>query len=308
MPKPDVSIITVNYNNLQLTRKFLISLLENFPKSYKCEVIVVDNNSSEENIYVLEKEFQNDVIPIKICRSNINLGFGGGNQFGNQFAIGTYLAFINNDVEFFEDCFTSLINFLKSNTDAGVCSPHQYDMNLKPVIGFDYFQGLRKELFGRSFIEMQQKNGAPKRKELPYNNNFEVDALQGCFMFFRATSFASVGGFDTNLFLYFEEMDICLRLYKNNFKSYIVPETGFKHHVSATINKNLLMKRELLISRFYTYRKHYSYAKYKTLQLIIILKFFPKIVTRTSGLKLFLLVFIGAPLKYSLKQVQKITY
>jgi len=308
MDKMDVSIITVNYNNIQLTRNFLTSLLENFPTAYSCEVIVVDNNSSDENIFDLEKEFQNSKLLIKIVRSNINLGFGAGNQFGNQFANGKYVAFINNDVEFYEDCFTSLIEFLGSNSDVGVCSPHQFDMDFKPVIGFDYFQGLRKELFGRSFIEKQRQDGIPKRKELPYKDTFQVEALQGCFMFFRVESFASIGGFDTNLFLYFEEMDICLRLLKNNIKSFIVPQTGFKHHVSATVNKNPLMKSELMISRLYTYRKHYPFLKYKLLQFILVLKLFPKLFKGKSDLQLFLMVLQGAPLKKSLKQNQKIVY
>ncbi|MGJ8592701.1 MAG: glycosyltransferase family 2 protein [Aquaticitalea sp.] len=308
MIKVDVSIITVNYNNLQLTRKFLTTLTDFFPKTYSYEIIIVDNNSSKDNIFELEKDFKDSEIILKIVRSNINLGFGGGNMLGNQFATGTYVAFINNDVEFYEDCFTSLIQFLEKNANVGVCSPHQYSMNLEPVIGFDYFQGLRKELFGRSFIEKQRKNGTPKRKQLPYKENFEVEALQGCFMFFRAESFALIGGFDTNLFLYFEEMDLCLRLSNNNLKSFIVPQTGFKHHVSATVKQNPLMKRELMISRLYTYRKHYSFMKYKLLQLIIILKLLPKTLTSKSNWQLFTIVYKGAPLSFSLKQLQKMNY
>ena len=308
MKSIDVSIITVNFNNAALTLDFVKSVGKQFPAEFKYEIIVIDNASTEVLSLSLEAEINHLNLPVKFHRSNINLGFGAGNMLGNQFANGTFLAFINNDVIITEDCFTSLIQFLNNNESVAVCSPQQLNIHNEPVIGFDYFQGLRKELFGRSFIELFNKKEQPKRKALPYKTNFEVPALQGCFMFFKADAFASVGGFDTNLFLYFEEMDICYRLHKKGLKSYLMPKTSFKHIESATVKANPLIKQELMISRLYIYRKNYSYFKYKLLQFIILFKLSYKSLFSVSRAKLFLIILQGAPLKYSLKQKQKISY
>ena len=305
MTTVDVSIITVNYNNAKLTLDFVNSLVAKFPKQYTFEVIVIDNASTEPLSLQLETTFKTVDYPVIFHKSAINLGFGAGNMLGVQFAKGKYLAFINNDVIITEDCFSPLIDYLKANDDVAVCSPQQLNIDNKPVIGFDYFQGFRKELFGRSFIEKFIKNH-PKRKDLPYKTPFEVPALQGCFMFFKAEIFAKIGGFDTNLFLYFEEMDLCFRLKQLGYKSVLAPTSTFKHLESATVKANPLIKQELMISRLYIYRKNYSYLKYKCLQFIILLKLALKALTSKNRAKLFWIVFQGAPLKYSLKQKQQI--
>lgn len=301
----NVSIITVNYNNAKLTLDFVKSLIMHFPSAFSYEVIVIDNASTETLSLNLKQELNSLNHPIVFYRSNQNLGFGCGNMLGNQLAVGQYLAFINNDVIITEDCFTPLIQFLEANTDVGVCSPQQLNIENKPVIGFDYFQGFRKELFGRSFIEKFVKNH-PKRKELPYTKPFEVPAIQGCFMFFNAEKFAEIGGFDTNLFLYFEEFDLCYRLKQKGYKSVLVPTSCFKHLVSATIKPNPVIKQELMISRLYTYKKHYPYIKYKLLQCIILIKLSIETLFSKRKARLFWIVFQGAPLKYSLKQLQKL--
>lgn len=305
MKTVDVSIITVNYNHAKLTLDFVKSLIDHFPSAFTYEVIVVDNASTEALSLNLKEEFNALNHPVVFHRSNLNLGFGGGNMLGNQLASGQFLAFINNDVIITEDCFTPLIQYLNTHKDVAVCSPQQLNIENKPVIGFDYFQGFRKELFGRSFIEKFIKSH-PKRKELPYKQPFEVPAIQGCFMFFKAERFAEIGGFDTNLFLYFEEMDLCYRLKQKGYKSVLVPTSTFKHIESATVKANPLIKKELMVSRLYIYQKHYSYLKYKLLQCIILIKLSFKALFSKSKARLFWIVFQGAPLKYSLKQLQKI--
>ena len=302
-----VSIITINYNNSKLTFDFLKSLRENFPTAIPYEVIIIDNGSNKESYIELENHVNKlSLESITLHRSNINLGFGGGNMLGAQFAKGNYLAFINNDIIFIEDCFTPLIKFLQENKRVGVCTPQQYLGNNKPTSGLDYFHGIRKEIFGRSFVEKFFEKDRVKRNDFPYTKNSKADFIQGCFMFFYAEKFNEVGGFDTNIFLYFEEMDICYRLKQKGYESYVIPSTKFIHLHGASTTQSMAIKQELLISKLYIYRKNYSFLKYKILQIIISKKLLFKSLLKPSCFQLFKIAFLGGHLKYSLKQKQKI--
>jgi GT2 family glycosyltransferase len=301
----DISIISINYNNSHLTEDFIKSVIKYTPESLTYEIIIVDNCSEIQDYRNLEnliKDINSDQVILK--RSNINLGFGGGNMFGNQFATGHYLAFINNDVVFTQDCFGSLIQFLKKKPECGVVTPQQYNGKNEPTTGFDHFHGLRKEFFGRSLIE--KTSNKAKRKAIPYQQNIKVDFVQGCFMFFTAKAFQSIGGFDTNLFLYYEEMDTCFRLKQLNFESWLCPETSFMHLHGASTNSNYAIKKELIISRLYILRKNHNYIKYSIIKLWYVIKYAFKSILKRDYFPFFTMILSGKYLENSLKHQQKI--
>lgn len=83
-----ISIITVNYNGINDTRNLLNSLRENIV-GVEYELIVVDNASIEDEAVLLQNEFP----WIKAVRSNVNLGFSGGNNLGVKKSKGESLLF-----------------------------------------------------------------------------------------------------------------------------------------------------------------------------------------------------------------------
>jgi len=307
LKKMDISIITINYNNSYLFIEFLKTLEKYISEKIEYEVIIVDNNSKAQDYEALQKIIASQTINIKLHKSKINLGFGGGNMLGHQFATGTYLAFINNDIVFTEDCFTPLLSFIKNNKNIGACTPQQYNGKEEPVSGLDYFHGIRKELLGRSFLEKTLPKNTVKRGSFPYTQNSKADFIQGCFMFFKADFFNEVGGFDTNLFLYFEEMDICYRLKEKGYNSYVIPSSSFTHLHGASTKPSLSIQQELVISKMYIYRKNYTLFKFKILQLILSIKWFFKTLFKPSIFKILLIIIGGGHIKHPLKQKQVIS-
>jgi hypothetical protein len=277
------------------------SVLEKTNSKYKIEFIIVDNCSFVEDYKNLLKIFSN-FNNVKLLRSVVNLGFGGGNMLGVQESRGDYIAFINNDVVFTEDCFSSLINHHNKNRFCGVSTPQQFNSNKNPTTCFDYFHGIRKELFGRKIIEFT--SNVEKRKNKHYKKNISVDFIQGCFMFFSKETFYKSGGFDTNIFLYYEEMDICYRLKKIGYTSDLVPETSFIHLHGASTEKNFSIKKELKISQLYVSRKNYPYIKYLLIRLIV----FVKLLFKPNSWRLIPLVLTARYLENSLKQKQSIIF
>ena len=93
-PLPLVSIITLNYNQAEVTCALLASIQHlTYPT---IEVIVVDNHSAQDPRPLIE---QGDFSHTRIIRNDENLGFAGGNNVGIRQAAGDFLLFLNNDTE-----------------------------------------------------------------------------------------------------------------------------------------------------------------------------------------------------------------
>ena len=302
----DVSIISINYNNSNLTLDFVASVIQHTPSSISYEIIIVDNCSQLDDYNNLTTILSKYKDIVTIVRSNINTGFGGGNMLGTQYASGNYLAFINNDILFIEDCLSSLSSFLKNNSTVAAVTPQQLDKHKKPTYSFDYFHGIRKECFGRKLVELTSKK--VKREKKQYKDTFEVDFIQGSFMFFDADKFAAVGGFDTNLFLYYEEMDICYRLKQKGYTSYLHPNTSFIHLHGESTPDNYLIIKELKISKLYVFRKNHPYIKYTFLRFYWMVVCLFKSIFKPVFWELFFIVMTGKYLENSLKLKQKMVF
>ncbi len=302
----DISIISINYNNSNLTLDFVESVIQKTPSSITYEIIIVDNCSKIEDYKQLKKLLSSYTNYVTIVRSNINTGFGGGNMFGTQYASGNYLAYINNDILFTEDCLSSLKGFMETNPKVGVATPQQLNRDKKPTSCFDYFHGVRKELLGRWAVEITSKR--VKREDKFYKDTVTADFIQGCFLFFDAQKFAGIGGFDTNLFLYYEEMDVCYRLKQQGYTSCLYPKTSFIHLHGESTPNNYLIKKELKLSQLYILRKNNHYIKYTIIRFYIAVKLFFKSIFKPRYWNLFFIVLAGKYLENSLKQQQKIVF
>lgn len=298
----DISIVIINYNTAKYTLECINSVIQFTDKSLSYEIVVVDNNSKPEDYTHLLKNFPK-AGNISLHRSVINTGFGGGNMFGAQFTNGKYILFLNNDAMLQNDCLSILHTYMENNSKVGVTTAQNYDEHNKHVISFDHDKGIRKLLLGRSFLEKNWPKQFPKRKK-EYTEPVSVNFVNGAFMFFRREAFEKVGGFDTNIFLYFEEMDICFRLRKEGYTSVLVPEAKILHYQGVSTGVSKAISKEGMISHLYVIKKNYSYAKYLFIQIYYCLSFLIK------PKKWFMLglVWKGAHVSESLKQKQQIRF
>ena len=250
------SFIIVNYNTWELTCKCVATILEYIPEgSY--EIIVVDNGSKDDDKLSLKKNLSENC---RLVESRLNVGFGAGNMLGANLAKGRFLCFINSDVELMEDCITPLCQFLDAHDDVGCVTPQQYDREGRHARSFRHKTGIRHDLLGDSIFERLFPRRFPNPDMVFKGGELEVSQLNGSFMMFPADKFWAIGGFDTNIFLYYEEYDIGIRLSKRGWKSVVLTKYRFRHCHGATINKyKSITKRELYISKLYTYSKHHNW-------------------------------------------------
>jgi GT2 family glycosyltransferase len=302
----DIAVILINYNSSEHSINCIRSIVEKTATNLKYQIIITDNCSEKEDYlklksYCEQASFSN----LELHRSPINTGFGGGNMFGVQFAKAKYLAFVNNDTLLKNDCLSILKNTLEKNPIIGIGGAQAFKENGDFMISLDHFASPIREIIGRKFLEIINPTKYPKRKKR-YTKPQKVNFIPGSFMFVNATDFNDVGGFDTNIFLYYEETDLCIRLAKKSKYAFLIPEAEFIHFHGASTGKSLAIKKELKISLLYIIRKHYGYFGHKLVFLFLTVKYFFSSIFKPKNWSLFFLILSGAPLSKSLKTKQKI--
>jgi GT2 family glycosyltransferase len=304
--KYDVAVILINYNSSEHSINCIHSILKNTSKNLTFQIIITDN-ASEEKDYLKLKNFcdQENNSKIKLYRSDINTGFGGGNMHGVQFANAKYFAFLNNDTLLLNDCLSSFKNYLDKNENVGIVGGQAYKEDGSFMVCADHFASPLTEIFGKKILEKINPTKYPKSKKL-YHNPTRVNYITGSFMFIRAEDFNEIGGFDTNLFLYHEESDLCKRLLNISKLAYLIPEAKFIHLHGVSTPQSLAIKKELKISLLYVIQKHYGFWAHKLVLVFLTIKYFFSGIIKSKNRALFLLVLNGAPLTKSLKQTQKI--
>jgi len=292
---PDVGVVIINYNTGKYTVQCVKSVLEKTDPSLDFSIVVVDNASGKDDLDYLKENLPlaENVI---LVECNLNTGFGGGNMEGFKYINAKYTLFLNNDAFLQNDCLRILYDFMEQHPEAGVATAQNYDEYGNFVISFDHYKGLRKLVFGRSFLEKKDPEKYPERK-IKYKEPVEVNWVNGAFMFFRTQDFKSAGCFDTKIFLYCEEMDICHRLITNNKKTYLVPKARITHYQGKSTGNNYRLNQEGLISYLYTIRKNFGYSKY----ILTKTYFISTYLVKPKRWKFFKILLTSKPEKYSLR-------
>jgi GT2 family glycosyltransferase len=304
----DLSCILINYNTSKYSLACIQSILENTLDSVAFEIVIVDNASQKEEYKILKegiKLLHSD--KVKLVRSTINTGFGGGNRIGVKHASACmYYAFINNDTLFVTpETLLKLYTFMKEHPEAAVCSPQMLDEHKNFRKTIDHFASPQREILKRGFLEVINPKRFPNRKKI-YTEPLKADYVQGAFMFVNAKDFEEVGGFDKNLFLYYEESDLCRRILKEKSKyTYLISSVEYIHFESASTGSNLTMKIEQKISLFYYLKKHFGWFQLKIVQVYFSIRYLFSSLFKPKYWPLFFLILKGMPMSHSLKYKQK---
>lgn len=306
MKKYDVGVIIINYNNSVLTIDCLKSIIEKTSPAISYKITVVDNASSKDEFTALKNGLKEPTLGnVELVRSMINTGFGGGNMMGVQHVDANYYAFINNDTVLLNDCIAILKEYMDQNSSVAIAGPELQDENNNIQVGFDHFTSLQREILGKATLEFINPKKYPARRK-QYENPLPVSFVNGSFMFCRATDFNDVGGFDTNIFLFYEEDDLCHRLLKHSKETHFVPQAKYIHFQGQSMPAPMTTKLELKTSLFYVTRKHQGYIGYQALRIFYLIRYTLTCIVKPKYLPLLYRIIIGMPLTKSLKHQQKI--
>jgi GT2 family glycosyltransferase len=227
-----ISIITVDYNQPNTTLA-LIKSIDKFYSSANIEIIVVDNGSIENNSAILLRQNKD----IKFIRSEVNLGFAGGNNLGIEAATGDYLFFVNNDTEFTAGLIERLVETLKADPSIGIISPKINYFDKPEVIQYAGFTEMNYYTCRNKCIGQFE----PDKGQYDYLSS-TTGYIHGAAMMITREALLAAGPMPDNFFLYFEEMDWCERIKKAGFKIWITAKATIYHKESLSVGKNSSLK------------------------------------------------------------------
>jgi GT2 family glycosyltransferase len=215
--KPKVSIIIINYNSSDLVINCINSVKNNI-KSLPYEIIVVDNCSLPNEVNRIKEK----IPEINLVFNKSNEGFAKANNLGVNCSKGDYILFLNPDTLVIEDFLTPIIDYILSNKEAGICGPkliyengaYQNSTGIRPGYLYEAAEAFMFINILRYFYNKRLSGRAIKGIPL------EVSWLSAaCFIMSREV-FNTAGGFNSEFFLNYEDIDICGRVRKKGFKNY----------------------------------------------------------------------------------------
>lgn len=260
-----VSIVIVNWNVRDLLRQCLESIDSHVRKAGdEVEVIVVDNNSSDGSADFVTKFFP----WVKLIRNTDNLGFGVACNMGSKIATGEYIYFINPDVRLDTNSIKPLLQFLAQQPNVGLVAPqikndngttqHSVRQFVSPLIMFLLISKLALLL---SWTKLWQRYMCTNFSHQQFRS---VDQVMGAAMFMRTTDFHDFGGFDPNFFIWFEEVDLCLRIKQAGKLIIFNPQAVVWHSKSRSFTQVSMLTRLRYFnnSALYYAKKHFSTSAY----------------------------------------------
>lgn len=260
--RPLVSVILVSYNTRELTVKSIKSVYSSlgFEKG-QIEVIVVDNNSADGTVSYLKKHHSQ----VKLIANQENRGFGVGNNQGAKLAKGRYLLFLNTDAFLNKNSLKVMVNHLERNPGISSVGPQfRYaDGSLQPSAG--YFPTLTRIAAWMWWLDklplIKQFFPTPYHVYDPnwYQTDHHPDWLMGACILFRSEEFLAAEGFDEQIFMYAEEVELYRRIKNTTGKNNLfTAETWITHLGSASTKKaNAYRLTYELKGIEYIYRKHH---------------------------------------------------
>ena len=245
----DLTVIITSFHS----RDKIFNCIESIEKSIK--IIVIENSNDEKLREKIHSKYPN----VECILSKENLGYGAWNNLGLSTVETSDALIVNPDVTLNNDTINKFFQSINNLGDFGIIAPI-------------------------SLNEKYNNFNINEDKEIK-----EVDNVKGFAMFLNMKNLKQINFFDDNFFLYFEEIDLCRRLKKNNSKIFIDPTIKVSH-LGGTHNSEIEKPMELsrnwhwMWSTFYFHKKHYGY-------LTAMIKILPKLTSSLIKFIIFLITF-----------------
>ena len=272
----DLSIIIVSWNVKDLLSRLVDSIFNLTPQKISYEIIVIDNNSKDNTVEHLRKQYHNLIEHgiLKIIANDFNAGFAKANNQGLKVARGKYILFMNPDMQLVENSFEKLLNFMDNHQAASACCCNLLydDKTTQPTIKNNptfcsQFLVLLKLHHFLSWLPCLRKYFA---KGFDYSREQEVKQAMGAFLLFRRETINNLRGWDENFWLLWEDVDLCQRAQKINAKIFYTPITQIIHYEGRSFAQTFGLAKQKRFNRgmLLYFKKHHSWPAYFMLWLI----------------------------------------
>lgn len=260
-----ITTIIVNYKSHLLAIRAVESVNVDMPNG---QIIVVDNSEDAEEAMALKAGLPKGV---ELYVSQQNIGFGRACNFALERAKYDWIFLLNPDASVIPGCLAKLHSFLISTPTAGAVSPLSYwdhactwclppGQMPSPAMDFAINLAMRFPSLG---VKTSIGFRAWALKRLRSSTAKKLNMLSGGHMLLRRSAITAAGGlFDDNIFMYFEDTDLCRRLKSTGYGLYLLPSARAIHSWQCQPGKAHLSEA----SHHYYLNKHFPNSRWNVAQ------------------------------------------
>ena len=274
-----LSIIIVTWNCAEYLEECLSSIKKN-SSNINYEVVIVDNNSQDRTKELI-KDYQKGNRNVELIGLDKNVGFPAANNVGFSKAKGKYVLALNPDTIIKDDTLKKSIEKLVSDEQIGCLGVK----TLKSDGSIQLHCARKFPTLWGAFWEMLLIDKLFKSwkffdtSDMPYwdhNDSREVDMLQGAYMMFPKKVYENLGGFDTTIPMYYEDIEYCARIKKSGYKIYYLADAEIIHYSNKSSDKaDSKWIAKLRYDALYHFFNNYRGRSSSFLYIIIVLLAFP---------------------------------
>ncbi len=265
----DLSIVIVSWNVKEKLRECLRSV-EETAQNFRCEVFVVDNDSKDGTVAMIEKEFP----LVHVIANNFNAGFAKANNQAIRLSQGRYVLLLNPDMRVFPGALQNMVKFMDEprNAKVGVAGCHLVTEAGETVPHVRRFPTLKDQLaimlkVSHLFPHVLDSYMMP---EFDYSKEARVDSIRGSFFMIRREVLNKIGLLDEGFFIWFEEVDFCKRTIAAGYEIAYTPVAKAVDYVGQSFKQVKFYPKQKMFTRsmVYYFKKHAPWWEYRVLWLL----------------------------------------
>ena len=239
----EITILIVTYKSDEI-------ILKNLTNLKKFNVIVIDNFKNS-NLKTKIVNFTN----VKYIKKDKNLGEALGADAGLKLIKTKYTLYLNPDTLIDEINILKLKSIFSRYDDTGLLTPLHLNSNKEYIVNY-FVHPFNQKIKRNSF----EKNIFKLLNNIKPTGDFFPRCIWGAPLFFNTNLIKKIGFFDTNFFLYFDDVDLCDRIVKNKLKVIITPDVFCYHlncnYQSKSIKYLFLTSSNFIFSQMFYYNKN----------------------------------------------------
>ncbi len=268
----DLSIIIVSYNTLKITKTCLETVVQSVEKdqSITVEIIVLDNASSDGSVKMLN-DFKKSLdkhtqLSMEVIAEEKNVGFGVGNNIAATKASSKYLLFLNSDIEVLDHAIPDILMQFKNHTfDFAGGKLLNKDMSNQPSVGRFYTPFVSFTALFLGADRWGYSRTSPHKVK-------KVDWVSGACFITTKEKYHALQGFDPEIFMYWEEVDLFYRAHEAGMSVGFFPTARFIHLEGASSKSRTGPILKVYEGYIHFYKKHYSPLNLSMIQYMLKLK------------------------------------
>jgi len=281
---PELTVSIISYNTRSLLRACLSSVYEK-AKGVGFEVIVVDNNSTDDTPEMLRRDFPQ----VQLIENRENLGFAGANNQAIRKGKGKYVLFLNPDSIFSSGSLSQMIRFMDGHPEVGAlgCKILNADRTIQtsnahfPNLFTEFLRAfqlkkilpsarIRSKIGERYSHLLGSTLGEYLRVYWDSGRVRPVSWATGACLLVKRKAVEEIGLMDEGFFMYYEDTDLCYRMHQKGWKVCYFPFFEVIHYVGESngkFNPEVFVQRQK--SMYHYFRKHQSEVAVLLLNLIV---------------------------------------